>query len=58
MRAAGAVLKTLVVTDLVDSTALLAQLGDERASHVFARCDGAGRAKRGGIELPFGYRLA
>ena len=54
MRAAGAVVKTLVVTDIVDSTALLEKLGDERASLVFARCDRAARsglADFGGQEI-------
>ena len=45
MRPADAAIKTLVVTDLVDSTALLDKLGDERASSVFARCDRAARSR-------------
>ena len=45
MRTADAVIKTVVVTDLVDSTALLEKLGDERASLVFARCDRAARSR-------------
>lgn len=45
MGTAGTLVKTLVVTDLVDSTALLARLGDERGSHVFARCDRAARSR-------------
>ncbi len=45
MRATDAVIKTVVVTDLVDSTALLEKLGDKRASLVFARCDRAARSR-------------
>ena len=54
MRAADAVIKTVVVTDLVDSTGLLEKLGDERASLTFARCDRVARsllADFGGQEI-------
>ena len=45
MGTAGALVKTLVVTDLVDSTALTEEIGDARASLVFARCDRAARSR-------------
>jgi eukaryotic-like serine/threonine-protein kinase len=37
--AATAAVKTLLVTDLVESTALLAQIGDRRGAGLFARID-------------------
>ena len=48
------VLKTLVVTDLVDSTKLVESLGDARASDLFGRQDRLARdllAASGGIEI-------
>ena len=50
----GAVLRTLLVTDLVDSTRLVAQLGDERAFALFGRHDRLARdllADHHGLEI-------
>ncbi|HPC82857.1 MAG TPA: protein kinase [Thermoanaerobaculaceae bacterium] len=50
----GAVLRTLLVTDLVDSTRLVAQLGDERAFALFGRHDRLARdllAAHNGLEI-------
>ena len=41
--AADAQVKTLVISDLVSSTRLVATLGDRRASRIFARQDRAAR---------------
>ncbi|MGV8042545.1 MAG: protein kinase [Thermoanaerobaculaceae bacterium] len=52
--ASGAVLRTLLVTDLVDSTRLVAQLGDERAFALFGRHDRLSRdllAAHHGLEI-------
>lgn len=52
--AAGAALRTLLVTDLVDSTKLVAQLGDERAFALFGRHDRLARdllAAHNGYEI-------
>ena len=52
--ARGAVLKTLVFTDLVDSTRLLDRLGDTRAAELFERHDRVARdllAEHGGREI-------
>lgn len=48
------VLKTLLLVDLVDSTALVESLGDYRAAELFARCDSIARdllAQHGGAEI-------
>ena len=50
----GAVLRTLVVSDLVGSTSLVEKLGDQRAAQMMARHDQATRdllAARGGREI-------
>lgn len=50
----AAVVKTLLVTDLVDSTSLLAALGDRRGADIFARADRLARdlvARFGGREI-------
>ncbi len=50
----GAVVKTLLVSDLVDSTRLVERLGDERSAVLFERCDRLARdllAKHGGQEI-------
>ena len=50
----AAVIKTLLMTDLVDSTSLLAALGDRRGAEVFARADRLARdlvAAHGGREI-------
>lgn len=52
--APGAVLRTLLVTDLVDSTRLVAQLGDARAFALFGRHDRLARdllAAHHGLEI-------
>lgn len=52
--ASGAVLRTLLVTDLVDSTRLVARLGDERAFELFGRHDRLARdllARHRGLEI-------
>ncbi|HYH47412.1 MAG TPA: protein kinase, partial [Thermoanaerobaculia bacterium] len=49
-----AVLRTLVVTDLVDSTRLVEELGDFRAFEIATRHDGMARgllARHGGLEI-------
>ncbi len=51
---ATAVLRTLVVCDLVDSTALVERLGDQRAAELFRRHDRLARAlmqEHGGREI-------
>ncbi|MEN8165027.1 MAG: hypothetical protein ABFS37_12925, partial [Acidobacteriota bacterium] len=50
----GAVLRALLVTDLVDSTKLLESLGDERAFEIFGRHDRLARdllTRHNGIEI-------
>ena len=52
--APGAVLRTLLVTDLVDSTKLVVQLGDERAWELFGHHDRVARdllAAHRGVEI-------
>jgi len=52
--AEGAVLRTLLFTDLVDSTALIEQLGDKKAAELFRRVDRASRdllTEHGGLEI-------
>ncbi len=50
----GAVVKTLMVSDLVDSTGLVERLGDKRSATLFERCDRLARdlvAEHGGQEI-------
>ncbi len=50
----GAVVKTLLISDLVDSTGLIERLGDERSALLFERCDRLTRdllAEHGGQEI-------
>lgn len=52
--ATGAVLRTLLVTDLVDSTKLVARLGDEKAFELFGRHDRLARdllVRHHGLEI-------
>ncbi len=54
LEAGGTVVKTLLVSDLVDSTRIVERLGDERSSLLFERCDRIARdllAEHGGQEI-------
>ena len=48
------VIRTLLITDFVDSTALVERLGDQRVAHIFERHDAMARdllASHGGQEI-------